>query len=104
VTHGGSIDVPVREFLATWPAHDRLHKQFDADVAAIPVPASARAKAATLAAYVRFANTLDVARLKAAHRGEPAWRREVQAESDAANDPAIAKLEAVGFNESCTSR
>ena len=104
VTHGGRIDVPVHQFLATWPAHDRLHKQFDADVAAVAVPPDARGAAARLAAYVRFANRLDAARLTAAHHGEAAWRKEVQAESGAANDPAITKLEAAGFNQSCTSR
>lgn len=104
VTHGGSIDVPVHEFLATWPAHDRLHQQFDADVAAVAVPPAARGAAEKLAAYVRWANRLDAARLKAAHRGEAAWKKEVRAESNVGNDPAITQLVAAGFNESCTSR
>src|SRR5690349_7755954 len=30
VTHGGRIDVPAREYLATWPAHKRLLDGFDA--------------------------------------------------------------------------
>jgi ABC-type phosphate transport system substrate-binding protein len=104
VTHGGSIDVPVHEYLATWPAHDRLLAQFDADLAAIRVPPSAKARAAVFAAYVRFADRLDAARLKAAHRGQAAYAKEVQAESGAADDPAITALTAAGFNDSCTAR
>jgi hypothetical protein len=104
VTHGGSIDVPVRTYLASWPAHNRLLDQFDADVAAVPVPPAARTKEATLAAYVRFADRLDAARLKAAHQGEAAYSKEVRAESGAADDPSITALTAAGFNQSCTAR
>jgi methyl coenzyme M reductase gamma subunit len=104
VTHGGSIDVPARKYLASWPAHDRLLKQFDADLAAVSVPPLAQAKAAAFARYVKFADRLDAARLKAAHRGQAAYAKEVQAESGAADDPAITALTAAGFNESCTAR
>jgi hypothetical protein len=104
VTHGGSIDVPVRKYLASWPAHKRLLAQFDTELAAVSVPAAARSKAAAFAAYVRFADRLDAARLKAAHRGQAAYAKEVQAESGAADDPTITALTAAGFNESCTAR
>jgi hypothetical protein len=104
VTHGGKIDVPVREYLATWPAHKRLLDGFDAHVAAIPVPAAAQPKAAALTAYVRFADQLDAARLTAAHKGQAAYAKEVRSESDVENDPTIAALAAAGFNDSCTAR
>jgi hypothetical protein len=104
VTHGGSIDVPVREYLATWTAHKRLLDGFDAHVAAIPVPAAAQGKAAALTAYVHFADQLDAARLAAAHKGQAAFAKEVRSESGAENDPSIAALTAAGFNDSCTAR
>jgi hypothetical protein len=104
VTHGGNIDVPARKYLASWPAHKRLLDKFDADLAAVGVPPSARKKAATFTAYVRFADRLDTARLKAAHRGQAAYAKEVKAESNAGNDPRITELVAAGFNESCTAR
>jgi hypothetical protein len=104
VTHGGSIDVPVREYLATWPAHKRLLDGFDAHLATIPVPAAAHAKAAALTAYVRFADRLDAARLAAAQKGQAAYAKEVQSESGAGNDATIAALAAAGFNDSCTAR
>jgi hypothetical protein len=104
VTHGGSIDVPAREYLATWPAHNRLLVGFDAHVAAIPVPATAQGKAAALTAYVQFADRLDAARLTAAHKGQAAFAREVRSESGVENDPSIASLSAAGFNDSCTAR
>jgi hypothetical protein len=104
VTHGGSIDVPAHEYLATWPAHKRLLDGFDAHLAAVPVPASAHREAATLTAYVRFADRLDAARLAAAHQGQAAYAREVRSESGAANDPTISALAAAGFNSSCTAR
>ena len=103
-THGGSIDVPAREWLATWPAHQRLLHGFDADVAALPVPPGAHREAAALAAYVRFANTVDAARLTAARKGQAAYAKEVKAESGVDYDPAIAALTAAGFNNSCTAR
>jgi hypothetical protein len=104
VTHGGSIDVPVREYLATWPAHNRLLDGFDAHVAAVPVPAAAHGKAAVLTAYVRFADQLDAARLAAAHNGQAAYAKEVRSESGAENAPRISALAAAGFNDSCTAR
>jgi hypothetical protein len=104
VTHGGSIDVPAREYLATWPAHKRLLDGFDAHVATISVPAAAQGKAAALTAYVRFADRLDAARLAAARKGRAAYAKEVQAESGVENDPAIAALAAAGFKDSCTAR
>jgi hypothetical protein len=104
VTHGGSIDVPAREYLATWPAHNRLLNGFDAHVATIPVPAAAQGKATALTAYVRFADQLDAARLTAAQKGQAAYAKEVKSESGAPNDPTIAALAAAGFNDSCTAR
>jgi hypothetical protein len=104
VTHGGSIDVPAREYLATWPAHKRLLDGFDAHVATIPVPAAAQGKAASLSAYVRFADQLDAARLAAAQKGQAAYAKEVRSESGVESDPTIAALAAAGFNDSCTAR
>jgi hypothetical protein len=104
VTHGGSIDVPVREYLATWPAHNRLLHGFDAHVAAIPVPAAAQGKAAALTSYVRFADRLDAARLAAAQKGQAAYTKEVRSESGVENDPTITALAAAGFNDTCTAR
>jgi hypothetical protein len=104
VTHGGSVDVPVPEYLATWPAHKRLLVRFDTAVAAIPVPAAATAKAAALTEYVRFADQLDAARLAAARTGEAAYAKQVRAEAGVANDPTIAALGAAGFHQSCTAR
>jgi hypothetical protein len=104
VTHGGSIDVPAREYLATWPAHKRLLDGFDAQVATIPVPAAAQNKAAALTAYVRFADQLDAARLAAAKKGQAAYAKEVRSESGVENDPTIAALAAASFNDSCTAR
>jgi len=104
VTHGGSIDVPASEYLATWPAHKRLLDEFDAQVATIPVPGPSEGKAAALTAYVRFADQLDAARLAAAQKGQATYAKEVQAESGVENDPTIAALAAAGFNDSCTAR
>jgi hypothetical protein len=104
VTHGGSINVPAHEYLATWPAHKHLLDGFDAHLATIPVPAAAHSKAAALTAYVRFADQLDAARLEAAQKGNAAYAKEVQSESGAENDPTIAALAAAGFNDSCTAR
>jgi hypothetical protein len=104
VTHGGSIDVPARDYLATWPAHRRLLHGFDAHVATIPVPAAAERKAAALTAYVHFADRFDTARLVAAQKGQVAYANEVQSESGIGDDPAIAALAAASFNDSCTAR
>jgi hypothetical protein len=104
VTHGGSVDVPVHEYLATWPAHKQLLDGFDAHVATIPVPAAAQGKAAALSSYVRFADRLDAARLAAAQKGKADYAKEVKSESGVENDPAITALAAAGFNDSCTAR
>ena len=77
---------------------------FDAHVATVPVPAAAQSKAAALAAYVRFADRLDAARLSAARKGQATYAKEVQAEAGVENDPTIAALTAAGFNDSCTAR
>jgi hypothetical protein len=104
VTHGGSVNVPASDYLATWPAHKQLLDGFDAQVATIPVPAAAEGKAAALTAYVRFADRLDATRLAAAHQGQAAYAKEVQSESGVENDPTIAAIAAAGFNNSCTAR
>jgi hypothetical protein len=104
VTHGGSIDVPTREYLATWPAHQRLLNGFDAHLASVPVPAPAKGEAIVLTAYVHFADRLDAARLAAAHEGQAAFAKEVKSESGVENDPAINALATAGFNDSCTAR
>jgi hypothetical protein len=103
-THGGSLDISARQYLADWPAHNRLLEAFDQSLAAVPVPHAAAHKAAAMHAYVRFADRLDAARLAAAKQGEPAWRREVAAEADAENDPTIAARTAAGFDPSCDAR
>jgi hypothetical protein len=103
-THGGRIDVPARQYLATWPAHKRLLNGFDTSLAAIPVPSAAREEAAALTAYVRFADRLDAARLKAARSSQAAYAAEVRSEDGAASDPRISALTAAGFNQSCTAR
>jgi hypothetical protein len=103
-TRGGNVDVPVHEYLATWPAHKRLLAGFDAHIAAIPVPAAAADKAAALKTYVTFADQLDAARLAAAHKGPAAYAKEVKSESDVESDPAITGLSAAGFNDSCMAR
>ena len=104
VTHGGSIDVPARQYLADWPAHHRVLTAFDASLAAVPVPASASSAAAAMRRYVRFADRLDAARLKSAKQGERAWRREVAAEANVESDPAIAARNAAGFAAACDAR
>ena len=87
VTHGGSIDVPAHEYLATWPAHKRLLDEFDAQVDAVSRPTAASGKARTLISYVRLADELDAARLAAARKGEAAYAKEVRTESAAENRP-----------------
>ena len=104
VTGGGSIDIPARQYLKDWPAHEQILAAFDTSLAAVPVPAAAATTAATLHHYVQFADRLDATRLKAAKAGERAWRREVAAESGATDDPAIAALTAAGFANSCQAR
>jgi hypothetical protein len=103
-THGGSLDVSARQYLADWPAHNRLLEAFDQSLAAVPVPHAATHAAAAMHAYVRFADRLDAARLAAAKAGERAWRREVAAEAGAGNDPTITARTAAGFDASCDAR
>jgi len=104
VTHGGSLDVPAQQYLRDWPAHRRVLAAFDASLAVVPVPAPAAPAARAMRQYVEFADTLDSARLKAAQRGEQAWRREVAAEADVESDPAITVRNAAGFADSCDAR
>jgi hypothetical protein len=104
VTQGGSIDMPVRQYLKDWPAHRAVLAAFDKSLAAVPVPAAAAHAAEAMRTYVRFADRLDAARLKAARQGESAWRREVAAEADVENAPSIAARNAAGFAASCDAR
>jgi len=104
VTHGGSLDIPVADYLAQQPAHAKLLSNFDEQLARVPVPAAAKAKATAFADYVHFANQLDAKRLAAAKRGEAAYAAEISAEKSAAEDPALAGLSAAGFSDSCQAR
>lgn len=105
VTHGGSFDIPLKDFFAQLPAHTKLRDDFDASLASIPVPTAARSNAAALAAYIRFANQLDAKRLAAAKQGATAYAKEIGAEKlSAANDPSIAARNAAGFHDSCDAR
>ena len=103
--NGGKFDIPLKDFLAQLPRHNKLRDDFDRQLAAIAVPPAAAAKARALAAYIAFASKLDAARLRAARHGAAAYRREIDAEKkSAASDPSIAGLGAAGFSESCTAR
>jgi hypothetical protein len=104
VTHGGSIDVPAKQYLQDWPAHRKVLAAFDTSLAAVRVPAAAAPAPAAMRDYVRFADRLDATRLRAARQGERAWRREVAAEADVESDPAIAARTAAGFADSCDAR
>ena len=104
VTHGGSVDIPARQYLADWPAHARVLAAFDKSLAAVPVPATAASAAAAMHHYMEFADRLDSARLKAAERGQVAWHRELAAETDAESDPSIAARTKAGFAGSCDAR
>ncbi|HZZ96228.1 MAG TPA: hypothetical protein VFE19_04415 [Jatrophihabitantaceae bacterium] len=104
VSDGGSLDIPRKAYFAQLPAHTRLLDKFDRQLAKIPVPAGAKAKAAAFAAYVRFANRLDARRVAAARSGKAAYTKEIAAEADAAGSPTIAARDAAGFNESCNAR
>ena len=104
VTNGGSLDIPRKKFFAQLPAHTKLLDAFDRHLAEISVPPAAKANAAALAAYIRFANRLDARRLAAARRGKAAYAKEIAAESKAADDPTIAARDAAGFSESCNAR
>jgi hypothetical protein len=105
VTNGGSLDIPLKDFLAQLPAHAKLRADFDRQLAAVPVPPQAVEKSRVLAAYIRFANDLDARRLRAARQGQASYDREIQAEmKSAVNDPRIAARTAAGFNDSCNAR
>jgi hypothetical protein len=104
VTHGGSLDVPVKKYLAQQPEHAKLLAGFDRKLARIPVPPAAKKKAAAFAAYVRLANRLDAKRLAAAKRGEAAYAREIKSEASVESDPAVTGLGAAGFGQSCQAR
>lgn len=104
VTGGGSLDIPLDQFLKQLPAHQQLRDGFDRDLAKIPVPPAAASQAAALQAYIRYANRLDASRLRAARQGQAAYQREIAAESDAADDPSIAARDAAGFHDSCNAR
>jgi hypothetical protein len=104
VTHGGSLDIPVKRYLAQQPAHAKLLADFDHQLALVPVPPAAKDKAAAFDAYVRFANRLDAKRLAAAKRGAAAYAKEIRSEASVEADPAIAGLNAAGFDQSCEAR
>lgn len=103
--NGGQFDIPLKDFLAQLPRHTKLLDGFDRQLATIAVPPAAAAKERALTTYVRFANKLDAARLRAARQGAAAYRREIKAEQkSAASDPSIAGLGAAGFSQSCQAR
>jgi hypothetical protein len=104
VTQGGSIDIPASQYLKDWPAHQQLLADFDKSLAKVSLPPAATSAADALGNYVKYADTLDAARLKAAKQGEEAWRLEVAAEKNVATDPAIADLTDAGFADSCQAR
>ena len=104
VTDGGSIEIPARQYLKEWPAHQKVLAAFDKSLANVPVPATAAPAAAAMRGYLKFADELDAARLKAARRGEQAWRREVAAEADVEDDPSTAARTRAGFASSCDAR
>jgi hypothetical protein len=103
-THGGSIDVPAHEWVETWPAHKALLDGFDADLAKITAPPSAAEAAEVMTDYVVWATGVDTRRIQAARKGETAWRAEVDAEADIADDPTLRALGPAGFNDSCQAR
>ena len=103
-THGGSIDVPAKEWVQTWPAHKALLDGFDADLARVPVPPSASEAAQVMAEYVVWATGVDERRIAAARQGEATWKAEVAAEADLTNDPTLRALDPAGFADSCQAR
>jgi hypothetical protein len=103
--NGGQFDIPLKDFLAQLPRHTKLRDGFDRQLAAIDVPSAAAAKARSLATYIKFANKLDAARLRAARKGAAAYRHEIDAEKQtAASDQSIAGLATAGFSQSCQAR
>ncbi len=105
VTNGGSLDIPLKDFLAQLPAHRKLRSDFDRDLARVPVPPEAKDQADALKAYIRFANQLDAKRLAAAKQGPAVYAKEIRAEMIyAPTDPTIAARNAAGFHDSCDAR
>jgi hypothetical protein len=105
VTNGGSLDIPLQQFLAQLPAHTKLLSDFDRDLARVSVPPQAADKAAALNSYIHFANELDATRLAAAKRGQAAYAKEIHTEqASAASDPTIIARNAAGFHDSCDAR
>jgi hypothetical protein len=105
VTKGGSLDIPLKEFFAQLPAHQKLRDDFDRQLAKVPVPAEAKQQQSALNDYLNFANELDAKRLRAARQGQTSYDKEISAEKEStANDPSIAARTAAGFNESCNAR
>jgi hypothetical protein len=103
-THGGSTDIPAKEWVSTWPAHKALLDGFDADLAKIQVPPEAAAPAKVMADYVVWASGYDQKRIAAAQKGEAAWQDELTAESDILDAPELQALAPAGFNDSCQAR
>ena len=104
VTHGGSLNIPVQDYLAQQPAHAKLLSDFDQQLAQVAVPPAAKDKAAAFAAYIRFANHLDARRLAAAKRGAAAYAKEIRSEASVESDPAVTARNAAGFDQSCDAR
>ena len=104
VTHGGSLDVPVKDYLAQQPAHAKLLADFDRQLALVPVPPAAKDKAAAFAGYVAYANQLDAKRLAAASHGATAYANEIKAEAAAGTDTSVTARNAAGFDSSCDAR
>jgi hypothetical protein len=103
-THGGSIDVPAKEWVQTWPAHKALLDGFDADLAKITVPPAAADTAQVMTEYVAWATGVDERRIEAARKGEQAWQAEVAAEADIESEPALQALGPAGFSDACQAR
>jgi hypothetical protein len=103
-THGGSTDVPAREWVRTWPAHKALLDGFDAELARVQVPPSAADAAQVMAGYVAWATGVDDRRIAAARNGEAAWKAEVAAEADLTDAPPLRALGPAGFADSCQAR
>jgi hypothetical protein len=102
---GGSLDIPLQQYLAQEPAHTKLLADFDRDLAQVSVPPEATDKAAAMNAYIHFANQLDAKRSAAAKQGQATYAKEIQTEeASAANDPTIAARNAASFHESCDAR
>lgn len=103
-THGGSIDIPAKEWVQTWPAHKALLDGFDAALTKVTVPPSATDAAQVMTEYVAWATGIDEQRIEAARKGEKAWQAEIAAEADIESDPALTALGPAGFNDSCQAR